>query len=174
MTSTEASATDSFPASDAQGQRLSGSCLCGAARYTVLNQPVKGIICHCINCKKWGGGAFANNIWFPISTFQLKLRDETSSQVRMYADSHTDSGNTINRFFCTGCGCSLYITVPKRPQVVSITSGTIDGVLDDATGELKQLPEEERLKGLKPQLEYYCHRTAPWVEIKAETERYGA
>ena len=92
----------------------------------------------------------------------------------MYTDSHTDSGNTLNRHFCTGCGCSLYLTVPQTPEVVSITSGTIDGALNEATGEVTQLAEEERLKGLKPGLELFCRSLTPWVEIKAETEKLDA
>ena len=42
-------------------QRLAGSCLCGASKYAVLNQPIKMLVCHCINCKKFSSVVLCRN-----------------------------------------------------------------------------------------------------------------
>ena len=149
-------------------QRLAGSCLCGASKYTVLNQPIKMLVCHCINCKKFSGSAFAANIWFPLASF--KSQDAASSQIRQYADSNTDTERTLNRHFCGTCGCSLYITVPHNPAIISIFSGTIDGLVCESVPDT----EAERLQGLSPEVELYCPRRPHWVEITSSTKKSQA
>lgn len=135
-------------------QRLAGSCLCSASKYTVLNQPIKMLVCHCINCKKFSGSAFAANIWFPRASF--KSQDAASSQIRKYADSNTDTERTLNRHFCGTCGCSLYITVPHNPAIISIFSGTIDGLVCESAERPLPDTEAERLQGLSPEVELCC------------------
>src|SRR4051812_40982843 len=103
-------------------QRLAGSCLCRASKYTVLFQPIKMIVCHCINCKKFSGSAFAANIWFPLVSF--RPQDAASSQTRKYADSNTDTERTLNRYFCGTCGCFMCIIIPHNPAIISMFSGT--------------------------------------------------
>ena len=35
---------------------LSGSCYCGAVTVMALTPPFASGMCHCIDCRKWGGG----------------------------------------------------------------------------------------------------------------------
>ena len=133
---------------------LHGSCLCGTSTYTVTGPPIQAIIWHCNNCKKWGGGAFAANVWIPSKYFQLD--EASSSHVKRYADSETDAGRTMDRVSCIDCGSSLYVDIPYF-DVVSVTRGTIDGFED--------------LKGLDPVVEFYCCRQLAWVKVTAQTDR---
>lgn len=131
-----------------------GSCLCGASSYTVNGPPIQAIICHCNNCKKWGGGAYAANVWIPSRYFELD--EASSSHVHRYADSNTDTGRTMDRVSCKECGSALFVDIPYF-DVVSVTRGTIDGVED--------------LKGLDPAVEFYCYRQLAWAEIAVKTDR---
>lgn len=133
---------------------LRGSCLCAACSYTVSGPPIQAIICHCNNCKKWGGGAFAANVWIPSAFF--KLDDASASHINVYTDSNTDTGRAMNRVSCKKCGSSLYVDIPYF-EVVSVTRGTLDGV--------------ESLEGLDPVVEFYCCRQLPWAEVASKTDR---
>jgi hypothetical protein len=153
-------------------QRLAGSCLCGASKYTVLNQPIKMIVCHCINCKKFSGIAFSANIWFPLASF--RPQDAASLQIRKYADSNTDTERTLNRHFCGTCGCSMYITVPHNPAIISIFSGTIDGLWCESAGGPLSDTGAELLQELSPEVELYCPRKPHWVEITSSAKKFQA
>jgi hypothetical protein len=39
--------------------QLTGGCLCGAVRYTAEADQTGAIICHCTDCQKFTGAAFA-------------------------------------------------------------------------------------------------------------------
>ncbi|KIX97589.1 uncharacterized protein Z520_06366 [Fonsecaea multimorphosa CBS 102226] len=155
-------------------ESLTGSCLCGAWRYTVLNQPLKSIICHCISCKKWTGASFMPNVMFPSSALDMKPDEEISPppQMTTYPDKSSDSGRTVHRRFCASCGSPLYCSSPDFPGMISLATGTIDGRLGESKAEHAILTEEERLKGLAPEIEFYCKRAAPWVEIKGVTTKH--
>lgn len=133
---------------------LRGSCLCGASSYTVSGPPIQAVICHCNNCKKWGGGAFAANVWIPSAFFQLD--NASVSHINIYVDANTDTGRTLNRVSCKECGSSLYVDIPSF-KVVSVTRGTLDGV--------------ESLEGLDPVVEFYCCRKLTWAEVASKTDR---
>jgi hypothetical protein len=138
-----------------EAQRLSCSCLCGASTFTLANTPLRLILCHCVNCQKWSGTAFAANIWFPASA--LTLTNTSTAKIIKYADSNTDSGETLNRHFCGGCGASLYLTVPHHPEIVSVMRASIDG-FDGG--------------GLKPHWELYTKDRWEWVRCEGVVERF--
>jgi hypothetical protein len=38
---------------------IKGGCLCGAVRYTAETDPTSATVCHCRDCQKFTGSAFA-------------------------------------------------------------------------------------------------------------------
>jgi len=42
---------------------LEGGCACGATRYTLTNTPMIVHACHCRDCRRLSGSAFALNLW---------------------------------------------------------------------------------------------------------------
>jgi len=38
---------------------IKGGCLCGAVRYTAEADPTNATVCHCRDCQKFTGSAFA-------------------------------------------------------------------------------------------------------------------
>lgn len=40
-------------------KKLAGGCTCGAVRYELSEEPIFQLICHCADCQKASGSAFA-------------------------------------------------------------------------------------------------------------------
>ncbi len=150
-------------------QSLSGSCLCRASTFTIANTPIRMVVCHCNNFKKWSGSAFATNIHFPKSALTLK----DSLKIRSYVDGDTKSGRGIERHFCGDCGCSLYIIGPHKPEVVNIASGVLDGFIGTAEDNVPKVDEEERLAGLHPHIEVYVEDKCPWLNVTVDKRSEG-
>lgn len=86
----------------------SGSCLCGKVHYKVKSDPIRIGLCHCMDCRKESGSAFATfGIW-PAHAF------EASGDVRYYE----------GRGFCVDCGSRVF-SEPAEDEV-EIRVGTLD------------------------------------------------
>jgi hypothetical protein len=100
----------------------SGGCLCGAVRYTVRGEPIHVGRCHCADCRKESGSAFAVYAQWPRDRFELT------------GDVVTYDG----RSFCPTCGGRVgNLGNLGDDVVVEIRIGS----LDDAPFEL--VPEAE-------------------------------
>jgi hypothetical protein len=99
---------------------LTGSCLCGAIRYTV-NVPVTELrACHCTHCQKSSGASGTVNAIIPSSAFKL-----TQGTPKRY-DAKADSGRTLYRYFCGDCGSPMYSQRATAPERVVVRAGTFD------------------------------------------------
>ena len=99
-----------------------GGCLCGAVRYEVTGQLRDVLICHCEECRRWGGHVSASSA----------ARKEELVLVESRGLRWIDSPNSdarARRGFCGECGSSLFWDPPGR-ETISIAAGT----LDDASG----------------------------------------
>ena len=79
---------------------LSASCLCKGVQYTVSGVDKGAVLCHCNNCQKASGSAFAHNYRFLKANIDFAKGEDL---VKEYKDSNTKTGNTLSRHFCTGC-----------------------------------------------------------------------
>ena len=77
--------------------KYSGGCLCGQVHYEIEADPVVGLQCQCRDCQKRGGGGHASFIIFPET--MVKLEGPIKSH-----NKEADSGNMVERGFCTECG----------------------------------------------------------------------
>jgi len=96
------------------------SCRCGRLKATVSGEPVRVSVCHCLNCKKRSGSAFAVQARWPKT--QAKI--EGSSKTFVIAG---DSGNPATFHFCPECGSDVFYTITgKFDDLVAIPLGTFD------------------------------------------------
>jgi hypothetical protein len=104
---------------------LTGSCLCGAIKYTV-DAPVSELrACHCTHCQKSSGAAGTVNAVVPTSAFRI-----TQGRPKRY-DAKADSGRTLYRFFCGDCGSPIYGQREiNTANVVVVRAGTLDNAGD--------------------------------------------
>jgi hypothetical protein len=99
-----------------------GGCLCGAVRFEVLGPLRDVVLCHCGECRRWGGHVTAMT-----AAQAAHLRFVTDSGLR-WIDS-PESAARARRGFCGECGASLFWDAPDR-ETISIAAG----VLDEPTG----------------------------------------
>jgi hypothetical protein len=101
------------------GQNLSGGCACGAIRYQVEADPVAAVNCHCRDCQHAGGSAYAAVLMVPQAA--VTLRGEPR-----YYKTVGDSGNTVQRGFCSACGSQVIIKIERRADVVGLHAANLD------------------------------------------------
>lgn len=122
-------------------QTMEGSCLCGGIRYTIRGE-IAGInYCHCVQCRKASGTAFATNAAVATVDFHI------NRGLDRLASFESSPGK--NRYFCSGCGSPIYSQYDDKPDVVYVRIGTID---DDT--------------GLSPDIHIHVASKAPWYEIR--------
>lgn len=97
---------------------FTGGCLCGAVRYECSAEPVMMGNCHCRDCQKATGTAFAAAIIVPHQAVTI------AGEVKYY-ELKGDSGGTVGRGFCPICGSRLF-SRPPIPELMGIMAGTLD------------------------------------------------
>ena len=124
---------------------LHGSCLCGAARYTVADEFKYALICHCSQCRRATGSAFKP--FGGIERAKLKL---TQGNVEIYGDVMAHDAH------CRTCGSLLY-SIVQEGTMAHVTYGT----LADAPT-------------LAPQAHILVGSKAPWYAIHDPLPQYEA
>ena len=96
------------------------SCRCGQLTATVTGDPVRVSACHCLNCKKRSGSAFAVQARWP----KEHVRIEGTSKTFVKAG---DSGNPATFHFCPHCGSDVHYEIDgKFDDLVAIPLGAFD------------------------------------------------
>ncbi|MGO9420209.1 GFA family protein [Roseiarcus sp.] len=100
-------------------QMMSGGCACRAIRYECEADPVFMLNCHCRDCQKANGSAFAAILAVPVAAVRL------SGETRYYRVVG-DSGHPVDRGFCQACGSQVTIKIGRRPDVLGLQAGCLD------------------------------------------------
>jgi hypothetical protein len=101
---------------------LEGSCLCGAVRYAIRSALGPIVCCHCDQCRKASGSAYAMNASVPEEEFAW------ASGAELVARFESSPGRF--RCFCTRCGSPIAKFAADAPGEVRIRLGTLDAVPD--------------------------------------------
>lgn len=120
---------------------ITGGCLCGAVRYRTEAAPLFAGVCHCTDCQRTSGSAFACEVGVPKDGLVV------TGEVRVFSNKG-DSGGGVHRGFCPTCGATLLVEVDAMPGAVLLTMGT----MDDKTI-------------IAPQMHLYCASAQPWVAL---------
>jgi hypothetical protein len=128
--------------------KIEGGCLCGKVRYSADAEPAFVGVCHCKNCQKGTGTAFAAVVALPKPALNVQ------GALKTFND-RGDSGKILFRRFCPECGSSVMDEAEAMPNVVMILTGT----LDDPSW-------------VKPQMQIYCDSAQPWVKLEGEMQRF--
>lgn len=97
---------------------VSGSCLCGAVRYTLEGDLRPSVACHCTQCRKTSGHYWSAT---QVPGDRITIED-TQGALRWF-----QSSATAKRGFCSLCGASLFWQHDNDGGAISVGTGTIDG-----------------------------------------------
>jgi hypothetical protein len=98
---------------------LLGRCLCGKVTYQIDGEPLVVAHCHCRDCQRLTGSGHSTGAMFPVA--QIRVEGELS-EFQLVAES----GNTVTRSFCGGCGSPLFGRNTGMAGVMTVCVGTLD------------------------------------------------
>jgi hypothetical protein len=92
------------------------TCRCGQFRATVTGESVRISVCHCLNCQKRSGSAFAAQARWPDDqvVFNGDYREWSATG---------DSGGTGTFRFCPVCGSTVSYRIDMMPGLTAIAIG---------------------------------------------------
>ena len=96
---------------------IKGSCLCGNVQYTYSGEITEIARCHCSQCRKAQGGAFATNS--PLDANKLTFKGTE------FIKEFEATGDKV-RAFCTNCGSPIYSAKASLPEIKRIRIGTVE------------------------------------------------
>jgi hypothetical protein len=88
-------------------------------RYVVTTEPIRLLACHCKECQRQSGSAFAMSM--PVKKDSLTVTGLTKQTTRS-----ADSGNEVTGVFCPECGVRIYHILASAPDIVAVKPGTLD------------------------------------------------
>lgn len=95
-----------------------GGCLCGSVRFRVQGPLREILVCHCIECRRWSGRA-----WAATASRLGDLEVIESGALTWLPSPRSD--HAAERGFCGRCGSSLFWRVPGAERV-SLAAGALD------------------------------------------------
>lgn len=126
-----------------------GGCLCGAVRFEIRGTIRNIVYCHCSQCRKAQGSAFATNGIVAAADFVF-LSGEAS-----LTGYEATPGQT--KYFCSGCGSPIISRSVHKPDQVRVRLGVVES------------PIRER-----PAAHIFFSSKADWEEPEVELPRYDS
>ena len=96
-----------------------GRCACGKVHYEISGEPTRMINCHCEDCRRAAGSAYAAILVFPRESVTM------TGELRYHAVT-SEKGNTVERGFCPNCGSPIAGRLSKYAGVLFIQAGSLD------------------------------------------------
>jgi hypothetical protein len=131
------------------GQGLSGGCACGRVRYECDEKPIVQLICHCRDCQRASGSAYAAALIVPADRLRFLGTEPKYFAVK------ADSGRTMLRGFCVECGSPVAIRRPETPQVLFLQAASLDD-----------------LSTFRPTCEVWVCRAESWHTLHPKTAKF--
>jgi len=122
--------------------RLEGACCCRAVQYRMLSTPMFVHCCHCTDCQRHTGGAFAINAL--IETDRIQLLSGEPQPVSM----PTESGRPHDIYRCPTCQVAVWSDYGRRPKLRFVRVGTLD-----------------RPHNIEPDVHIFVRSKVPWVRL---------
>ena len=126
-----------------------GRCECGTITYEADCEIADLCHCHCSQCRRLHGAAYATFAGIDASKFRITAGEEA---LKKFASSKTN-----HRLFCGNCGSNILAAENETTNFVYLAMGTVDGSPD--------LPEAYHI---------YVASKAPWHDITDSAPQYEA
>lgn len=124
-----------------------GSCLCGAIGFEI-HGPIRNIVyCHCSECRRVQGSAFATNGNVDADKFRFTRGEDKLSVFEQTPGSR--------KLFCGICGSPMLSRNEQYPGVVRVRLGTIESDIRE-----------------RPAAHIFVSSRANWDEIQDDLPQY--
>jgi hypothetical protein len=100
-------------------QKLSGGCACGAIHYDCNADPVAMFNCHCRDCQRASGSAYAAIVSFR----KLRCRCVESRGITKSLAAPAKRSNAV---FCPTCGSHVTDKLERLPNILALQAGSLD------------------------------------------------
>jgi len=127
-----------------------GSCLCGKVRFEIAGTIQNIIYCHCSQCRKAQGSAFATNGNVDSNDFKFISGE---NELTGY-----ESTPGLTKYFCKYCGSPIISKNQSIPDKVRVRLGTIESdIIERPTAHIFATSKAnwEKIEGNLPQYESY-------------------
>lgn len=121
---------------------LSGKCSCGAVQYELMSEPMFVHCCHCLDCQRQTGSAFAINALIETDRIHLIAGEIAETQFP------TESGRPHLVYRCPHCLTALWSDYGARGYLSFLRAGTLD--------------DPSRIK---PDVHIFTRSKLPWVRL---------
>lgn len=126
-----------------------GSCLCGAVKFEITGNIRNIVYCHCSQCRKAQGSAFATNGIVAYENFKFLTGEDKLTGYE------STPGQT--KYFCRICGSPIISKTMTKPEQVRIRLGTIEDNIDE-----------------RPVAHIFATSKANWEDICGDLPQYEA
>jgi hypothetical protein len=126
-----------------------GGCTCGAVRFRLTSAPMIVHCCHCRDCQRRTGSAFAINALIEAD------RVELLSEAPIARSLPTASGGPLDDYACPQCGGSVWSDYGRRGNLLFVRVGALDD--PDA---------------LPPDVHIFTRSKPPWVTLPKDARAY--
>ena len=125
-----------------------GGCQCGQFRFIMRGDPNMVAVCHCHDCQKQTGSAFAVVVLAPQTMVTLSGGD------RLYATTG-ESGRQVERHFCPDCGSPVFMKVAAAPDAVALMGGAFDDT-----------------SWIQPAMHFFCDSQQLWLTLPEGVKKF--
>ncbi len=122
---------------------MDGGCLCGDVRYRVSAKPMFVHCCHCLDCQRLSGSAFAINAMVEATNVEL-LQGKTET---IKVPSSSGMGQLVVR--CPNCQTAAWSHYGlAKEKICFVRTGTLDN------------PDQ-----IEPDIHIFTRSKLPWVKL---------
>jgi len=111
-----------------KANKWKGRCSCGAIQYESTEDPSLSFYCQCRQCQRATGSGHA-------ALFVVSKNATTVTGTMKFYSQKADSGNTVNRGFCSNCGSPVMNETTAYPDNLIFNAATLEnpGIFDPTT-----------------------------------------
>jgi hypothetical protein len=126
---------------------ITGRCECGSIHFKVDGEVTDFSHCHCSQCRRMHGAAFASFAGVYRKDYTL-LSGENDISLYNSSESH-------ERYFCRVCGSNILVYLKSEPEFLYLSLGAVDGK-----------------PSLPPAYHIFVGSKAPWHTITDDFPQY--
>ncbi len=98
---------------------ITGRCECRRVQYEVDGAITDFSHCHCSQCRRLHGAAYATFAAVPRDKFRYIAGE---SDIKIYASSKSN-----DRVFCAECGSNILVAAKEEPEILYLSMSSVDG-----------------------------------------------